>query len=253
MKSILTATLFLTFWLTAPIGQGAEGKDQLLVDVHNHTTRLSSVINDKSYDQVQNQAKMLRNDLQSLLKRANEVPANKQQIFRDNANQAISLTQAIERNADKSNQPQLQASYRSLETAVAAVESAFGSGSEKAVVKSAAGSAANQLMSDIENHNRKLGKMISDRKFDQAHNEAELLQNDVSAMVKKSDLKSDKREGNLKDHEKKVIELTNEVEKQCQKGDYNAAKEAYDKLQGPVKAILALRSNVIVNQERLTK
>src|SRR5437667_5248021 len=122
MKSILTASLFLTVLLTARIGQGAEPKEQLLVDVRNHTARLSSVITDKSYDQVRNQARMLRNDLQSLLKKAGELPANKQQVFRDNANQAISLTQAIERNADKSNQAQLQANYRSLESAVAALD-----------------------------------------------------------------------------------------------------------------------------------
>lgn len=253
MKSILTASLFLTVLLTARPGQGAETKEQLLVDVRNHTTRLSSVINDKSYDQVQNQAKMLRNDLQSLVKKAGELPANKQQGFRDSANQAISLTQAIERNADKSNQPQLQANYRSLESAVAALDSSFGGGSEKAVVKSAAGSAANQLMTDIENHNRKLGKMINERKFDQTHAETEMLQNDVKALRSKSDLKSDKREENLKDHEAKVIDLTNEIEKQSQKGDYNATKAAYEKLQAPIKAILALRSNVIGNQERLVK
>ena len=250
---MLTASLFLALLCTARTGQCAETKEELLVDVRNHTTRLSSVINDKSYEQVGNQARMLRNDLQSLLKKANELPANKQQVFRDNATQAISLTQAIERNAEKSNQPQVQANYRSLETAVAALDSAFGSGGEKAIVKSAAGGAANQLMTDIENHNRKLGKMISERKFDQSHNEAEMLQNDVKAMVKKSDLKSDKREDNLKDHEQKVIELTNEIEKQSQKGDYDATKDAYEKLQAPVKAILARRANVIVNQERLTK
>lgn len=254
MKNFLGVTLASAWLLVCSDSQSAESKEQLVADMRNHTQKLRALISDKHWDQAQVEARTLRDDLQALAKKASDLPEAKQQKVKETAAQAVELAQAIERNAEKNNLETAQTNYRKLQPLVAAIEAAFGAEPDKGRTgRSAAGSAVEQLVVDIDNHNKKLGKVIAEKKFEQVLSEAEMLQNDVKSLVKKSDLKSDRKEENLKEHEQRVIDLTQAIQRHANKADQGEAKSAYDKMQASVKSILALGPNVVRYQERQLK
>jgi hypothetical protein len=215
--------------------------DRLVTDINNHNRRLGELITAKDTSQIKREAAQLREDARSLARKSTGLAPSEQNRLEQRRDDVATLTERIEKNVDHSEFAAAETAYQRLQTEIERIQSLTSLKEQLRQPLDTVRIDQNQLVTDVQNHNHKLGQVLKSKDGVQVKQETVALREDAKALGKT--LAGTKQDPAQIDKEVGAIgDATRHIEKNAAKSEFDDARTWYDKLQANVQTLASLAS-----------